>query len=160
MEELPNPDLVIFKNVLHKNKTENDIMNIILKKVSLLNDDLKKYKFDGEFLLYICNLVEHLVGSNKFDKKKLVLNIVGSIFNLNLNETEVISNLIEFLHSNNLIKKIEKKVDDFFTEIKFNFSKKKHLVCRKKMFEYFKIWNNKYNKRLYCQSSNNSFFKY
>jgi hypothetical protein len=43
MEELPNPDLVIFKNVLHKNKTENDIMNIILKKVSLLNDDLKKY---------------------------------------------------------------------------------------------------------------------
>ena len=68
MEELPNPDLVIFKNVLHKNKTENDIMNIILKKVSLLNDDLKKYKFDGEFLLYICNLVEHLVGSNKFDK--------------------------------------------------------------------------------------------
>ena len=84
MEELPNPDLVIFKNVLHKNKTENDIINIILKKVSLLNDDLKKYKFDGEFLLYICNLVEHLVGSNKFDKKKLVLNIVGSIFNLNL----------------------------------------------------------------------------
>ena len=124
MEELPNPDLVIFKNVLHKNKTENDIMNIILKKVSLLNDDLKKYKFDGEFLLYICNLVEHLVGSNKFDKKKLVLNIVGSIFNLNLNETEVISNLIEFLHSSKLIKKIEKKVDDFFTEIKFNFSKK------------------------------------
>ena len=126
MEELPNPDLVIFKNVLHKNKTENDIMNIILKKVSLLNDDLKKYKFDGEFLLYICNLVEHLVGSNKFDKKKLVLNIVGSIFNLNLNETEVISNLIEFLHSNNLIKKIEKKADDFFLQ-KLNsiFPKKK-----------------------------------
>ena len=116
MEELPNPDLVIFKNVLHKNKTENDITNIILKKVSLLNDYLKKYKFDGEFLLYICNLVEHLVGSNKFDKKKLVLNIVGSIFNLNLNETEVISNLIEFLHSNNLIKKIEKKADDFFLQ--------------------------------------------
>ena len=140
MEELPNPDLVIFKNVLHKNKTENDITNIILKKVSLLNEDLKKYKFDGEFLLYICNLVEHLVGSNKFDKKKLVLNIVGSIFNLNLNETEVISNLIEFLHSNNLIKKIEKKVDDFFLQ-KLNsiFPKKKHLVSRKKMFEYFKI---------------------
>ena len=42
MEELPNPDLVIFKNALHKNKTENDIMNIILKKVFLLNDALKK----------------------------------------------------------------------------------------------------------------------
>jgi hypothetical protein len=114
MDNLPDPDLVVFKNVLHKNKTENDIMNIILKKVSLLNDDLKKYKFDAEFLLYICNLVEHLVGSNKFDKKKLVLNIVSSIFNLNLNETEVISNLVEFLHSNNLIKKVEKKADDFF----------------------------------------------
>jgi hypothetical protein len=70
--------------------------------------------------------VEHLVGSNKFDKKKLVLNIVGSIFNLNLNETEVISNLIEFLHSNNLIKKIEKKVDDFFLhKLNLIFPKKK-----------------------------------
>ena len=102
--------------------------------------------------MYICNLVEHLVGSNKFDKKKLVLNIVGSIFNLNLNETEVISNLIEFLHSNNLIKKIEKKADDFFLQ-KLNsiFQKKKHLVCRKKMFEYFKIWDNKHNERLCCK---------
>ena len=30
--ELPNPDLVVFKNALHKNKTENDIVNVILKK--------------------------------------------------------------------------------------------------------------------------------
>ena len=30
--ELHNPDLVVFKNALHKNKTENDIVNIILKK--------------------------------------------------------------------------------------------------------------------------------
>ena len=108
--ELPNPDLVIFKNGLHKNKTENDIVNVILKKIVLLGEDLKRYKFDGEFLLYICNLVEHLVGSNKFDKKKLVLSVVGSIFNLNLNETEVISNLIEFLHSNQLINKVENKM--------------------------------------------------
>ena len=149
MDELPNPDLVVFKNVLHKNKTENDIVSIILKKVSLLNDDLKKYKFDAEFLLYICNLVEHLVGSNKFDKKKLVLNVVASIFNLNLNETEVISNLIEFLHSNNLIKKIEKKADDFFLyKLNTIFPKKNLLGCRQKMFKCFKICNNKYNKRL------------
>ena len=48
--ELPNPDLVVFKNALHKNKTENDIVNVILKKIVLLGDDLKRYKFDGEFL--------------------------------------------------------------------------------------------------------------
>jgi hypothetical protein len=31
--ELPNSDLVVFKNALHKNKTENDIVNVILKKI-------------------------------------------------------------------------------------------------------------------------------
>jgi len=129
--ELPNPDLVVFKNALHKNKTENDIVNVILKKILLLGDDLKRYKFDGEFLLYICNLVEHLVGSNKFDKKKLVLNIVGSVFNLNLNETEVISNLIEFLHSNQLIKKVENKIESGFIKKMntiFNLGEKKTLL--------------------------------
>jgi hypothetical protein len=129
--ELPNPDLVIFKNGLHKNKTENDIVNVILKKIVLLGEDLKRYKFDGEFLLYICNLVEHLVGSNKFDKKKLVLSVVGSIFNLNLNETEVISNLIEFLHSNQLIKKVEIKTENGFIKKMntiFNLGEKKSLL--------------------------------
>ena len=102
-----------------------------LKKIVLLGDDLKRYKFDGEFLLYICNLVEHLVGSNKFDKKKLVLNIVGSVFNLNLNETEVISNLIEFLHSNQLIKKVENKIESGFIKKMntiFNLGEKKTLL--------------------------------
>ena len=34
MNNLPDPDLVVFKNVLHKNKTENDIINIVLKKLA------------------------------------------------------------------------------------------------------------------------------
>ena len=45
--------------------------------------------------IYICNLVEHLVAENRFDKK-----IISSIFNLNLNEVSVYDNMIEFLHSN------------------------------------------------------------
>ena len=114
MNNLPDPDLVVFKNVLHKNKTENDIINIVLKKLSSLNEDLKKYKFCCEMALYICNLVEHLVAENRFDKKKIVITIISSIFNLNLNEVEVYNNMIEFLHSNKLIKKVEKKVDEFF----------------------------------------------
>ena len=125
MEELPNPDLVVFKNVLHKNKSENDITNIILKKIVLLGD-VSRYKFDAEFSLYICNLAEHLVSKNKFDKKKLVINVVSSVFNLNINEKEVISSLIEFLHSNQLIKKIEKKIDEtFLYKLNAIFPKKK-----------------------------------
>ena len=111
MNELPNPDLVVFKNVLRKNKIESDIGDIIVKKICLLGQDLKKYKFDAEFLLYVCNLIEHLVGNNKIDKKKLAISILNSIFTLNLNEIEVLSSLIEFLHSNQLIKKIEQKVE-------------------------------------------------
>jgi len=113
MEELPNPKLVVFKHSLHKHKTEAEVGSVVIKQISLLGD-LKKFKFDVEFILYVCNLVEHLVSINKLDKKKIVLNVVGSVFSLNINEVEVISNMIEFLHSNQLIKKVEKKVDDFF----------------------------------------------
>ena len=130
--DLPNPDLVVFKNVLRKNKIESDIGDIIVKKICLLGNDLKKYKFDAEFLLYICNLIEHLVGNNKIDKKKLAISILNSIFTLNLNEIEVLSSLIEFLHSNQLIKKIEQKLEqtNILTKINTIFNapqKKAHL---------------------------------
>ena len=108
MEELPNPKLVVFKHSLHKHKTEAEVGSVLIQQISLLGD-LKKFKFDVEFILYVCNLVEHLVSINKLDKKKMVLNVVGSVFSLNINEVEVISNMIEFLHSNQLIKKVEKK---------------------------------------------------
>ena len=85
--------------------------DIIVKKICSLGNDLKKYKFDAEFLLYVCNLIEHLVGSNKIDKKKLAISILNSIFTLNLNEIEYLSSLIEFLHSNQLIRKIEQKIE-------------------------------------------------
>ena len=98
--DLPNPDLVVFKNVLRKNKIESDIGDIIVNFFCFLGSDLKKYKFDAEFLLYICNLIENLVGNNKIVKKKLCISILNSIFILNLNEIEVLSSLIEFLHSN------------------------------------------------------------
>ena len=122
MNELPNPDLVVFKNVLRKNKIESDIGDIIVKKFCLLGSDLKKYKFDAEFLLYVC------VGSNKIDKKKLAISILNSIFTLDLNEIEVLSSLIEFLHSNQLIKKIEQKAETtLLTKINtiFNVGEKK-----------------------------------
>ena len=51
MNELLNLDLVVFKNVLRKNKIESDIGDIIVKKICLLGNDLKKYIFDAEFLL-------------------------------------------------------------------------------------------------------------
>lgn len=124
---LPDPRLVKFKHSLFKNKTEQEIGGIIIQQISLLGD-LKKYKFDSEFILYVCNLVEHLVGSNKFDKKKIVLNVIGSVFSLNINETEVISNAIEFLHSNDLIKKVEEEIEEtWLTKINkfFNIPKKK-----------------------------------
>jgi hypothetical protein len=127
MNNLPDPDKVVFKHSLYKFKTENDIGTIIIQKVQLLGD-LKKFKFCPEFLLYICNLTEHLVGDNKFDKKKIVINIISSLFNLNINETELVSNSIEFLHSNNLIKKVEEKIEDgFITKINkiFHIGKKK-----------------------------------
>ena len=40
--DLPNPDLVVLKNVLRKNKIESDIGDIVVKKICLLGNDLKK----------------------------------------------------------------------------------------------------------------------
>ena len=89
--------------------------------------------------LYICNLVEHLVAENRFDKKKIVITIISSIFNLNLNEVEVCINMIEFLHSNQLIKKVEKKVDDFFLyKLNAIFPKKIFWVIGKKCLNILK----------------------
>ena len=65
-------------------------INIVSKKLASLNEDLKKYKFYCEMALYICNLVEHLVTENRFDKKKIVITIIPSIFNLNLKEANLI----------------------------------------------------------------------
>ena len=62
-------------------------------------------------LSFYFTLIEHLVGSNKIDRKKSAISILNSIFTLNLNEIEVLSSLIEFLHSNQLIKKIEQKIE-------------------------------------------------
>ena len=129
MEELPNPKLVVFKNSLHKHKTEAEVGSVVIKQISLLGD-LKKFKFDVEFILYVCNLVEHLVSNIKLNKKAIVLNVISSVFNLNLNEVEVISSMVEFLHSNQLIKKVELVEDTFLTKINkiFNIGKKKGLL--------------------------------
>jgi hypothetical protein len=123
---LPDPKLVVFKHSLYKHKTEQEIGTLIIQEISKLGD-LKKFKFDNEFVLYICNLTEHLVGKNRFDKKKIVLSIISSVFSLNINETEVISTMIEFLHSNGLIKKVEEIEDGFISKINkfFNIPKKK-----------------------------------
>ena len=107
---------------------------------------MKKYKIDDEFLLYVCNLIEHLVGNNKHDKKKLAISILNSIFTLNLNEIEVLSCLIEFLHSNQLIKKIEQKIEaTILTKINTIFKvgeKKVHLKkVRKVWIRYNKTCN-------------------
>ena len=124
---LPDPRLVKFKHSLFKNKTEQEIGGIIIQQISTLGD-LKRYKYDTEFVLYICNLTEHLVSNNKLDKKRIVMNVIGSVFSLNINENEVISQMIEFLHSNDLIKKVEEQVEEtWLTKINkfFNIPKKK-----------------------------------
>ena len=72
MNNLSEPDKVIFKHSWYKFKTENDIRTIIIQKVQLLGD-LKKFKFCPELLLYIYNLTEHLIGENKFDVQHCLL---------------------------------------------------------------------------------------
>ena len=63
---------------------------------------------NNEFLLLICNLVEHLVNKKKYkiDKKVLVVEILNQLFTLNAVEKANVESNIEFLWNNKNIKKV------------------------------------------------------
>jgi hypothetical protein len=100
-------EIVSLKNNILNDVRKPEVKNKIINRLVELNLNDIKYKFDNEFLLLVCNLIEHLVvKGDKLDKKELVLEIVSQLFNLDELDKATLSANIEFLHSNKQIKKV------------------------------------------------------
>jgi len=103
--------LVSIQNQLATDVKKNDIKKKVVKRLTELSLLDTKYKNSNEHLLLVCNLVEHLAEKtkkNKLNKKEVVLDIVQDLFNLNAQERGALDSNVEFLWSNNSIKKISK----------------------------------------------------
>ena len=100
-------DLIPLRNNLLLDFKFNETKeNIIARIVQLKLNDIK-YKFDNEFLTLICNLIEHVVNKqDKISKLDLCISIFQQYYNLNNDEIDLLKKNIDYIHSNNNIKKI------------------------------------------------------
>lgn len=100
-------DLVPLKNSIFHDVRMNEVISKILEKLNELKLTERKYVGDGEFLLYLMNLVENLVDKkDKIDKKKLIMDLFRNHYGATQAELELIDKMIEFLHTNHKIKKV------------------------------------------------------
>ena len=100
-------EIIPLRNNLLLDYKRTEIKNKITSRILELGLVQDKYKTDSELLSLISSLVEHLViKKDKISKKTLVIEIIDALFQLTDDEKNVLSNNIEFLHSNGLIKKV------------------------------------------------------
>ena len=99
--------IVPLRNNLLADHKRDAIKTKIVARLTELNLLQTKYKNDGEFLLLLANLIEHLVMKpDKINKKQLLLDIMSDTFGLTEEEKTTISSNVDFLCTNRLIKKI------------------------------------------------------
>jgi hypothetical protein len=107
---------VEFTKNIKINKKKNDITAILAQKIFSLNN-YQTLKFSPDLILYLMNQLELLVNkSDGIDKKEVILDILKMVFNLNEPELKLADDLIEFIHSNNLI--IKRGIFRFFNCLK------------------------------------------
>ena len=96
------------KNKLKAQMKLGEISKKIIEKIQDI-PNYQELKHDLETLLYICTLVENEIKQAKskgINKKEVVLDIIQKIFTFNPDELNVLGKHIEFLHINELIKKV------------------------------------------------------
>ena len=100
-------DLVPLKNNIFHDVRLNEIITKTVERLGELKLIDKKYLSDGEFILYLMNLVEHLVDKkDKIDKKKLLLDLFKNHYGATDADLQLIDRMIEFLHTNHKVKKV------------------------------------------------------
>lgn len=85
-----------------------ELSKAIEAKVKLM-PDVADLKFDPDIILYVCNVIENNIKQNEtksIDKKKIVLDILQKCHTFTPAEIVILNKMIEFLHSNHLIKAI------------------------------------------------------
>ena len=99
--------LIPLRSNLLQNYKYIEVKTKIIARLQELHLNDGKFKIDSELLVLVCNLIEHLiVKKDKISKKEIAIDILKSLFGLTENEEASISNNIEFIWSNNMIKKV------------------------------------------------------
>jgi hypothetical protein len=105
-------ELIKPKNSLLVKQLYSKIFKALFQELSEF-DTKKELCRDMEFISLACNLVEHLVDSQKkhlkvlrVDKMKLVVDVFTVIYELNDEEKETLQEHIQFVFDNEMIKKV------------------------------------------------------
>lgn len=100
-------EIIPAKNHLFKSLRVNDIKEAVIKRIQSF-PNYAQYKNDVEFLLLVCNMLEHLVNKGeKINKKEVLVEIYKQVFtSLSVDEQKAIEQNVEFLWNNKKIKKV------------------------------------------------------
>ena len=125
LNKVADVDLISLKNSLVKDQRVADLNIVVKDKIASLPPNVS-YKNNSELILYVCKLVENVIcKKDGLNKKDLVINILRPLLSLSDAEAKLTGEIIEFLHSNEMIQKI-KKVKKLKSSIVSWFKKK---VC-------------------------------
>jgi hypothetical protein len=119
-------ELVDYKNELNTHVVKNNLIDKIVEKINKIS---KHYELrsNPELILLVCNIVENTINkSDKVSKKDVVIDVFKQINHITCeNDINLLGSLIEFLHSNDKIKKVKLlRKATFYT---INWLKKKFL---------------------------------
>lgn len=100
-------EIVSLKNNILKDVKYNEVKQKIINRLNELNLNQPHYKNDQEYLLLICNLIEHLIiKKDEINKLDLINDIYITLFNIDDLDKETLKRNIDFLHKNKQIKKV------------------------------------------------------
>jgi hypothetical protein len=115
MENLVTIPEIIFKSTLLSHVLYEATYTLVLGQLIKI-PNIAGFKFSPEFTALVCNTIENTIKNNKVkdtekvDKKKLVIALLTVLFNLSVAEQLVISNQIEYILENKLVKRVKKTV--------------------------------------------------
>ena len=98
-----------FKNNIKSHVIFNKTVEQIIEELKKEIPKIYEMKENPELILTICNCVENIIKkTDNCDKKKIVLEVMKSLFNLNNDEITKVDSSIECFWSNNMITKIKR----------------------------------------------------
>ena len=101
-----------FKNNIKSHVIFNKTVEQIIEELKSIKN-IHEMKEHPELILMICNCVENIIKkTDNCDKKKIVIEVMKTMFNFNNEEITKVDSTIECFWSNNMITKI-KRIEKF-----------------------------------------------
>ena len=88
----------------------SELSKSIVAKIQAM-PEVNELKFDLDIILYVCELIENNIKQTEtksIDKKNIVIGILQKCYPFTPPELLILNKMIEFLHSNHLIKQVTK----------------------------------------------------